>query len=154
MAAKQGTQCVSALFVALMLGCAAGRRSDLGVVAGKLSPCPSASPCVSTQATDAGHAIEPIPYHESRDETRKRLVAILRSMPRAQVLTEASDYVHAVFPTRAGGIFGCADDVEVYLDDRAKLVHLRSSSCTGYFDFGANRSRIEEIRRKVLSARS
>jgi uncharacterized protein (DUF1499 family) len=80
-----------------------------------------------------------------------RLAEIIRSMPRANVVSETPDYIHAEFPTWIVGIFGCADDLEVYLDDRAKLAHFRSSSRIRYYDFGSNRSRVEEIRARFLS---
>ena len=143
----------TAAFSVLALGCGAA-SSRLGVDAGRLAPCPSVRPCVSSQAADTGRAVEPLAYDGTREQARKRLGEIIRSLPRAQVVTEASDYVHAVFPTPIVGIFGCADDLEVYLDDREKLAHFRSSSRIRPFDFGANKSRVEEIRRKFLAAKS
>lgn len=138
-------------FAVLMIGCGATRPSNLGVVDGKLAPCPSAPHCVSTQATEDGHATAAIPYEASREQARKRLAEIIRSMPRAAIVTDAPDYIHAEFRSR---IFGYVDDVEVYLDDRAKLAHLRSSSRQGYYDFGANKSRVEKIRQQFLAGKS
>ena len=146
-------ECTSVIFAALiMVGCTAARPSNLGVVAGKLSPCPSAPHCVSTQASDPDHRVAPAAYSTGRDDARKRLISIIRSMPRETVVTETSDYIHAEFPTRIVEIFGCADDLEVYLDDREKLVHFRSASRIRYYDFGANRSRVETLREKFLAA--
>jgi uncharacterized protein (DUF1499 family) len=135
---------VAALLVA---GCVAAKTSAFGVVDGKLAPCPSAPHCVSTQAEDR-RAIEPAPYSTTRDEARERLVAIIRSMPRATVVTEAPDYVHAEFTSPR---FHYVDDVEIYLDDRAKLAQFRSSSRQGYWDFGVNRRRVQAIRERFLA---
>jgi uncharacterized protein (DUF1499 family) len=38
------------------------------------------------------------------------------------------------------------DDVEFCFDTDSSLIHVRSASRTGYFDFGVNRKRIERIR--------
>lgn len=141
-------------WIALLAACASAKPANLGVSGGSLSPCPSAPHCVSTQATDARHAIAPTAYSGSRDEARSRLAAIIRSMPRAHVVSETSDYIHAEFPTRIVSIFGCADDLEVYIDDRTKLAHFRSSSRIRYYDFGSNRSRVEEIRARFLASES
>jgi uncharacterized protein (DUF1499 family) len=130
----------------LVAGCAASAKpAAFGVVDGKLAPCVSAPHCVSTQAEDGRHGIDPAPYTTTRQEARERLVAIIREMPRAKIVTDAPDYVHAEFTSRR---FQHVDDVEIYLDDRAKLAHFRSSSRQGYWDLGVNRQRVKEIRGK------
>jgi len=137
---------VALLAMLLAFGCSA-RSATLGVVDRKLAPCPSAPHCVSTQA--ARPAVAPAPYETSRDEARKRLVEIIRAMPGAKLVTEAPDYIHAEFTSRR---FHFVDDVEVYLDDRAKLVHFRSSSRAGFYDFGANRRRVRQIRQQFVKS--
>jgi uncharacterized protein (DUF1499 family) len=136
------------LAMLLSFGCSA-QPAILGVVDRKLAPCPSAPHCASTQS--AKPAVAPAPYDTSRDEARQRLVEIIRSMPGAKIVTEAPDYVHAEFTSRH---FHYVDDVEVYLDDRAKLVHFRSSSRAGFYDFGANRRRVKQIRERFLAQKS
>lgn len=130
-----------------LAGCAAAAKSSaFGVVEGNLAPCGSAPHCVSTQGR--GHAIDPAPYTTTREEARERLVAIIGSMPGAKVVTDAPDYLHAEFTSRR---FHYVDDVEIYLDDRAKLAHFRSSSRQGYWDLGANRRRVRAIRGQFLA---
>jgi uncharacterized protein (DUF1499 family) len=41
------------------------------------------------------------------------------------------------------------DDVEFWFDAAAKTIHFRSASRSGYYDFGVNRKRMEELRRKL-----
>jgi uncharacterized protein (DUF1499 family) len=43
------------------------------------------------------------------------------------------------------------DDVEFSFDDERKIIDVRSASRTGYSDFGVNRSRVEEIRRRFMA---
>jgi uncharacterized protein (DUF1499 family) len=147
MTAKHLAANVSAVFALVLGGCGASMPSNLGMTDGKLSPCPSAPHCVSTQEG----AVEPAPYQTSREEARKRLLEIIRSMPRAKIVTVAPDYIHAEFTSR---IFRYVDDVEIYLDDRAKLAHFRSSSRIGYYDLGVNKGRVAGIRKKFLAAGS
>ena len=44
------------------------------------------------------------------------------------------------------------DDVELYFDQEAQLIHFRSSARLPYWDWGVNRKRMEEIRAAFESA--
>lgn len=136
-----------AIVAFLLSACAATRPGNLGLVDRKLSPCPTSPNCVSTQ--EARARIEPISYESSLEEARRRLVEVIRSMPRADVRTEGRDYVRAEFRS---AVFGFVDDVEAYFDDEAKRLHLRSASRSGYSDLGMNRRRVERIRKRFLEA--
>ena len=46
-----------------------------------LPPCPSSPNCVSTLATDA-HAIAPFRYTSTQGEAMRRLLTVLRAIPR------------------------------------------------------------------------
>jgi uncharacterized protein (DUF1499 family) len=43
------------------------------------------------------------------------------------------------------------DDVELYYDERAGLVQVRSASRLGRRDFGVNRARVEALRRAIAA---
>ena len=139
------TRCI--LPMLLLAGCAAA-TPKLGVVDGKLAPCPESPNCISSQASDEEHQTEPLPIRTTPEEAMKRLSEILRAMPRARVVTESPTYLRAEFTSR---IFRWVDDVEAYVEPDAKLVHIRSSSRTGYSDLGVNRSRIETIRERYAA---
>ena len=110
----------------------------------KLSPCPSSPNCVSSLNSDRKHAVEPLRYRGSRDDARQRILAVLNSLERARVVRSENDYVHAEFRSR---IFRFIDDVELYFAEEDGLIHVRSASRVGYSDLGANRKRVEHIRR-------
>jgi len=131
---------VTLLPMLLALACGAQPAAH-GVLDRKLSACPAAPHCVSTQANRP--AVAPLPYRTSREQARERLVSIIRVMPGATIVTEAPDYIHAEFTSRR---LHYVDDLEVFLDDRDKLAHFRSESRSGFYDFGANRRRIQKIR--------
>jgi uncharacterized protein (DUF1499 family) len=129
----------------MLLRCSGDRPSSLGVVDGQLSACPSSPNCVSSQTTDKKHYIEPLRYRDSLGEARGRLVSVLDSMARMRIVTIKEDYIHTEFTSQ---LFRFVDDVEFYFDHDGRTIHLRSASRTGYFDLGANRKRVEVIRKK------
>jgi len=64
-------------------------------------------------------------------------------MPRSSVVSAEGQYLYAEFRTR---LMRYVDDVELYYDERAGLVQVRSASRLGRRDFGVNRGRVEELR--------
>ncbi len=71
------------------------------------------------------------------------LKKIILGMRRTRITEESNGYIHAEFTSV---IWRFVDDVEFFFDDAAKVVHVRSASRFGRFDFGVNRRRIETIR--------
>jgi uncharacterized protein (DUF1499 family) len=120
---------------------AVGSR-DISSTRNRLAPCPSSPNCVSTQEKGGYHAIPPIPYTGSREGVLEQLKALLQEMKRSRIITVSPDYLHAEFRT----FLGFVDDVEFYIDQEQQLIHMRSASRTGYWDFGVNRRRLEAIR--------
>ena len=131
----------------LFFGCSGSRPGHLGVREGKLASCPDSPNCVSTQAADEKHRIEPMAFRGSLKETRERLLEIIRSMKRAQVIRSGGDYIHAEFTS---ALFRFVDDGEFYLDETTNTVHMRSASRVGHSDLGVNRKRMEAIRAAFL----
>ena len=43
-------------------------------------------------------------------------------------------------------MLGFVDDVDFVLYAKARVIHLRSASRVGHYDFGVNRKRVEAIR--------
>ena len=110
-----------------------------------LPPCRRTPNCVSTQTDDPGKLMEPIPYSGPLAAARERLVAVLRALPRTRIVLEEPGYLKAECRSR---LFRFVDDVDLLFDDQAKLIHFRSAARLGRRDFGVNRERMEEIRRR------
>jgi uncharacterized protein (DUF1499 family) len=127
----------------LLAGCTGARPMNLGVHDGKLAPCPASPNCVSSQSIDRDHNIEPLRYTGSPGDAMDRLKKIVIGMKRSRVITETGSYIHAEFTSV---LFRFVDDVEFFLDERAAVIQVRSSSRIGYSDLGVNRKRIEDIR--------
>jgi uncharacterized protein (DUF1499 family) len=119
------------------------KPSNLGMIDGRLADCPASPNCVSTQAVDADHRMEPIPFTSSPDEMMQRIEAVIAEMTQTKIVTTEGNYLHAEFRS---ALFRFVDDVEFLIDPESQLVHFRSVSRVGYSDFGVNRRRMEEIR--------
>ena len=133
-----------------VLGALIGAPGDsLGVSKDKLAPCPDSPNCVSTQSKSKRHAMEPLPYLKTREASRERILSILKGMKRMQIVKLTESYIHVEYRT---AIWGFVDDVAFLLDDEDGVVHFRSASRAGYYDFGLNRRRMTEISGKYLEA--
>ena len=53
------------------------------------------------------------------------------------------DYIHAEFRSL---VFQFVDDVEFYFPPEKSIIHVKSASRSGYYDFGVNRRRVERVR--------
>jgi len=119
------------------------KPSNLGVVNGKLAPCPDSPNCVSTQAEDPGHRIEPIAFSGPPATGLARIKTIVAALPRTTIVTAGDDYLHVEF---CSALFRFVDDVEFLIDASAGQIHFRSASRAGHGDLGVNRRRMEAIR--------
>jgi uncharacterized protein (DUF1499 family) len=136
---------VATLCTALLLSaCAGDRPANLGVINGALAACPDSPNCVSSQASDERHRIEPFATGDDPDAAFARLAEIARRRPDATVIDSTDTYLRVELRT----IF-FTDDAEFLLDRERRLIQLRSASRLGYSDLGLNRRRIEEIRRQL-----
>lgn len=79
----------------------------------------------------------------------RRLLAVLRAMPRTTVIDSGPSSLHVEFRTR---ILRFVDDAQFLFDDKVKTIHFRSASRIGYSDMGVNRRRMEEIRKAFETA--
>jgi uncharacterized protein (DUF1499 family) len=115
---------------------------------GRLAPCPASPNCVSSQATDDKHRVEPLRYTVSRAEAMAIVAQAIAAMPRTRIVKQTDTYLHAEFTT---AVLRFVDDVEFAVDDDAKVIHVRSASRVGYSDLGVNRRRVEAIRERVAT---
>ena len=124
------------------------RPTNLGAKDGRLAPCRSTPNCVSSQADpgDGEHYIAPIAFRGSMADLRKAV----QSMERSTVITAAANYLYAEYRTK---LLRYVDDLELFYDERAGLVHVRSASRLGRRDFGVNRQRVEALRSVIQGRR-
>lgn len=107
-----------------------------------LRDCPAKPNCVCTQGTRAEQTMQPLKFSGSEAEVIDRVAAVLSTLPRVRVVEQRENYLHAVFRSL---VFRFPDDVEFLADGDSGLLHFRSAARLGYYDFGANRRRMERL---------
>ncbi len=140
-----GAICIGGLF---FMSYSTQKPDGSGVTNGRLTACPDSMNCICSQVdVNDPHFIAPLPYIDgSGEQTRERIVAAIRSLPRAQISEESRNYIQAQCTSL---LFRFVDDLECYFDDDAKLVHFRSASRVGKSDLGVNRKRVEQLKAAV-----
>src|SRR6056297_140281 len=108
-----------AILVVLIVGASAmmsilsRKPTNLGVTNGRLADCPSSPNCVSTQAEDEAHRMEPIRFSGSPDEVMRRIKKVVAEMTRTKIVAVGDNYLHAECRS---ALFRFVDDVEFLID--------------------------------------
>lgn len=124
-------------------GCSAGPG-------GRFPSCSGTPNCVSSMDEDPDRLVAPLLYTGSPETAWAALRSAAESLPRSTIKRADAESMHVEFKSR---IFGFVDDVRfVMLPEVAGVIHVMSSSRTGYYDFGVNRKRVEEIRKRFQEA--
>ena len=148
MAAFHKTPILLLVFTLVLSNCSGTQPADLGCIEGRLLPCPDSPNCVSSQSSDKSHLIPPLTYEGTLKETRLTLLSAIGELPRIEIVETTDNYVHAQSTSR---VFRFVDDLEFCIDNDLRIIHVRSSSRVGYYDFGINRRRVERIRARFAS---
>lgn len=128
--------------------------TEPGLREGKLKPPSRTQNSVSSQAAlwpEGEYAveyakIEPIAFTQDSALAMNRLRDVLAGWPGARIVENNPEYLSVQFETRW---LRFVDDAEFLLDPSARVIHVRSASRLGRKDFGANRQRMEAIRRRA-----
>ncbi len=122
---------------------------DIGIVRGRLKPCRDSPNCVgSMYPQDEKHYMKPWFYHLERSEVIEHLLDMIRSERGTEIKEVKENYIHAVYTIP---FFGYKDDLEFYMPDSGNVIHFRSASRVGYYDFGVNKRRINRLRKKLAN---
>lgn len=100
--------------------------------------CPSSPTCVNSLGVGG---MAPLVYTGSAADGMARLRATLSTFSDAKVERADEVSLTAIFTTR----LGFRDEVVFLTDPSTQRIHFRSRSLVGYYDFGKNRSRMEEV---------
>jgi uncharacterized protein (DUF1499 family) len=126
-----------------ILACSGKRPSTLGASNGSLAPCPSSPNCVSSDAADEDHRVEPFALAHPPHEAWGDLSLVVTGLPRTTIVEHTDDYLHAECTS---ALFGFVDDLELQLRASDGAVAVRSASRVGRSDMGVNRRRVERLR--------
>lgn len=133
--------------VFLVSGCA-GRvfESHSRAEGSELPACPPSPNCVNSEV-DTEHFVKPFVLEGDTATAWQQIRDQVIQSKRTTVVFEQADFIHAevVSPLRV-----YTDDLVLRLDAENNLVHLRSSSRLGYYDFGVNRDRVEALRSALV----
>ncbi|MFT5701967.1 MAG: hypothetical protein ACI8ZB_004871 [Desulforhopalus sp.] len=111
---------------------------NIGVTNGALSPVPSTPNAVSSQTSDKGRQVAPLPFRQDLLESITTINKILEEFEYIEIVKVEKNYIHAISTTKTMHFH---DDIEFFFDERTKLIHFRSASRIGYSDMGVNRKR-------------
>ncbi len=136
---------LSVVFLAVK-GWQSHQQRPIGLENDRLRPCPSSPNCVSSDAPQGSHYIEPLPLPQGNTPALSVIRAAIEQAPRTRIVTARDDYLHAEFETL---IFRFVDDLEVHVRPDEKNVAVRSASRVGRWDLGTNRRRVERLRRQL-----
>ena len=109
-----------------------------------LKPCPRSPNCVSSNGPQGKRYILPFAYSVEPHVAYKALIDILDAEKEATIVAREQNYIHAEYVSR---IFRFVDDLEFLFVAGQSVVHVRSASRSGTYDFGVNRRRIERLRK-------
>jgi uncharacterized protein (DUF1499 family) len=123
--------------------------SAIDTVRENLAPCPDHPNCVSSQSADNSHQIAPLAYSGATAAAMRRLRGVIEAMPRTKIISAGDDGLHAEFKS---ALLGFVDDVHCLPDPAMSVIHIRSASRLGSYDFGVNRKRVETIRAAFAKA--
>lgn len=133
----------------LLAGCAATvLESHERQIGTPLIACSAKPNCVNSEG-DAEHLIAPLVLLGGPASAWQAIRQQVKNSKRTTVVFEQQDYLHAevLSPLR---VF--TDDLALRLDAENKLVHVRSSSRVGHYDFGVNAERVEALRAALVDA--
>jgi uncharacterized protein (DUF1499 family) len=108
-----------------------------------IKDCADKPNCVSSVASRVKQKIEPIIYKGSMEDFQNVVKKVFEQMDNNTIVASNNGYIHSEFTS---SFFKFVDDFELQYDLASSLIHLRSSSRVGYYDFGANQKRAEKFR--------
>ncbi len=121
----------------------------LGLQQGKLLACGPQPNCVCSESHDGAAAAAMVAPLQAGRLPPPQAWALLRQVvgvTGGRVVTDDGTYLHAEYTT---AWWRFIDDVEIRADAATGILHVRSASRVGHSDLGANRERVEFLRREL-----
>jgi uncharacterized protein (DUF1499 family) len=137
------------LTTGFLFSCSGTRPLNLGVSDSEFTACPDTPNCVSSDALDVAHKVQPYQFETSPEQAWQLAREMLLKLPRTRIVDESEGYLHAECQS---AFFGFVDDVELHLRKDEKTIAVRSASRLGKSDFGVNKKRVEQLRLLLLTA--
>jgi uncharacterized protein (DUF1499 family) len=138
------------LLCGLLGGCAGTppRNSAQTGSSSMLTPCPNAPHCVSSLADpNSARHVPPIMFNGTAAQAHELLMKTLQQSSRVSIESDTPTAIHATFRS----LLGFVDDVYFELQADGSRIDVKSVSRLGYYDFGVNRRRVEDLRTRFES---
>lgn len=103
--------------------------------------CLLPSNCVSSRGNGR---LEALPFAGTPTQAMAMLQATLKTFPEATIVRSEPLAIAVIFTTPAG----FKDQVDFRIDPQSQRIDFRSRSLFGLFDWGKNRSRMQEFKRR------
>lgn len=108
--------------------------------------CSSKPNCVSTQELRSDYQVAPFELI-SEATTIDEIEQVAQTLKRTKTVNKTDDRLHLESTSL---IFRFVDDLHIV--KQGSLLQVRSKSRVGYSDFGVNKSRVEALREKLVTA--
>ncbi len=133
----------------LILAACASNQVTTGLVDDRFAPCPNSPNCVSSDATDEKHRVEPYRLTAAAVDAWHGLQNVVAAEERTRLVEVDDSYLHVEV---LSAVMRFVDDTEFNLRAGEGIIAVRSAARTGHSDGGVNRKRVERIR-QALRAR-
>ena len=132
-----------AIVMATQLSGCAGAPARFTQTPDRFTPCSGSPNCVSSQAPrDSARHVAPLTFSGDAEHARAMLLATLQHVDNARIERATPRFVHATFHTTLGFV----DDVTFIIQGPTQIIDVKSASRFGYYDFGVNRRRVQDLR--------
>jgi uncharacterized protein (DUF1499 family) len=129
----------------LALGAVGAQASPRVLAEGTLA-CPPTPNCVNSLESSS---LPPLSFQGEPAQGMAQLKATLATFADATIERSDALSLVAIFTTR----LGFRDEVEFRIDGVTQTIHYRSRSLTGLYDFGKNRSRMQDVKTRFDALR-
>ena len=110
-----------------------------------LKECPDTPNCVSSEAKDTKHYIEPIIIDYKDGNVKEKLIKVIEKF-QGKILEDKGNLLKVAFYSK---FFGFEDIADFEIEPEKNVINIRSAAQTGWYDFGVNRKRMEKIREEL-----
>lgn len=111
-----------------------------------MSPCPTSPNCVNSDSTTKRHGIAPITPTHSLSATWRDIANYITKTDGLKLVEHTDTLIRA---EATSSLLKFVDDMVFEKRPSANHIAVRSESRKGYYDFGANRKRIEKLRTAI-----
>ena len=134
------------LVLILIIKISSPRPPSIGLTNNKFTPCPTSPNCVSSMAPpgDQSHYVTPLSFKDK--DLIKSQILELKELNGYSLISHENNYFYFECTTL---LMRYTDDLEILIVPEQNLIHIRSASRLGHSDLGANRKRVEFIRKQL-----